>query len=91
MNKTELTNAVAERTGLSKKDVAQIVGATFDIMTESLTQGERVQVFGFGTFETRERSARMGRNPHTKEPCEIPASRVPVFKASKGLKDSVAK
>lgn len=91
MNKTELTNEVAQRTELPKKDVAQIVNATFDIINEALVQGERVQIFGFGTFETKERSARVGRNPHTKQTIQIAASRVPVFKASKGLKDSVAK
>ena len=61
-----------------------------DAITESLVQGEKVQLVGFGSFEVKARSARMGRNPHTKEPIEIPASRIPVFKAGKALKDTVA-
>ena len=90
MNKTELISAVAEKTGLSKKDSDAAIAAVVDANTESLVQGEKVQLVGFGSFEVKARSARMGRNPHTKEPIEIPASRIPVFKAGKALKDTVA-
>ena len=67
MNKTELIAAVAEKTGLSKKDSDAAVAAMVDVITESLVQGEKVQLVGFGSFEVKSRSARMGRNPHTKE------------------------
>ena len=90
MNKTELIAAVAEKTGLSKKDSDAAVAAVVDAITESLVQGEKVQLVGFGSFEVKKRAARTGRNPHTKEQIEIPASRVPVFKAGKALKDTVA-
>ena len=89
MNKTELIAAVAAKTGLSKKDAERAVAATFESISASLAKGDRVQLSGFGTFEVKERSARVGRNPHTKETIEIPASRTPVFKASKALKDLV--
>ncbi len=91
MNKTELIAAAAERAGLTKKDTERVLNAAIDAVTEALVQGERVQVSGFGTFETRMRQARMGRNPHTNEAIEIAATRVPAFKPSKALKDSVAK
>lgn len=91
MNKTELIAVVAENTGLTKKDAERVVAATFDAVTASLVKGEKVQISGFGSFETKEHEARMGRNPRTKEPIEIPATRVPAFKAAKALKDSVAK
>ena len=90
MNKADLINAVAEKTGLSKKDTEAAVAATFDVVAETLASGEKVQLVGFGSFEVKSRSARMGRNPHTKEQIEIPASKVPVFKAGKALKDTVA-
>ncbi len=90
MNKTELIAAVAEKTGLSKKDSDAAVAAVVDAITESLVNGEKVQLVGFGSFEVKSRSARMGRNPHTKEQIEIPAAKVPVFKAGKALKDTVA-
>ncbi len=90
MNKTELIAAVAEKTGLSKKDSDAAIAAVVDAITESLVQGEKVQLVGFGSFEVKNRSARTGRNPHTKEQIEIPASKVPVFKAGKALKDTVA-
>ena len=89
MNKTELIAAVAEKTGLSKKDSDAAVAAMVDVITESLVQGEKVQLVGFGSFEVKKRAARVGRNPKTKEPIEIPASTVPVFKAGKVLKDTV--
>ena len=89
MNKTELINAVAEKTGLSKKDSDAAVAAVVDAITESLVNGEKVQLVGFGSFEVKGRCARMGRNPHTGTMIKIPASKVPVFKAGKALKDAV--
>ena len=91
MNKTELISACAESTGLSKKDSERVLNAAIDAVTAALGKGEKVQSSGFGIFETKNREARIGRNPHTKETIEIPATRVPGFKASKALKDSVAK
>ena len=91
MNKTELIAAVAEKTGLSRKDAATVVGATFDTITASLQAGDKVQISGFGIFEVKSREARVGRNPRTKEEIQIPASRQPAFKASKALKDTVSK
>ena len=91
MNKTELIAAVAQKAGLTKKDAERVVCATFDTITESLVKGEKVQLSGFGIFETKEREARVGRNPRTKEALQIPATKTPAFKASKTLKDAVAK
>ena len=91
MNKTELVAAVAEKAALSKKDSEKAVNAAFEAITAALVAGDKVQLVGFGSFETKERSARIGRNPRTKEEIEIPASRVPAFKAGKALKDAVAK
>ena len=91
MNKTELVAAVAEKTGLTKKDAERVVTTTIETITETLVKGEKVQISGFGTFEVKAREARIGRNPHTKEAIDIPATNVPVFKASKALKDTVAK
>ena len=91
MNKTELIAAVAESAGLTKKDTDRVISAAIDAITAALVKGEKVQISGFGTFETKEREARVGRNPHTKEAIEIPATRVPGFKAGKALKDIVAK
>ena len=91
MNKTELIAIAAESAGLTKKDTERVLNAAIDAITASLVKGEKVQLSGFGTFETKEREARIGRNPHTKQSIEIPATRVPAFKASKALKDSVAK
>lgn len=91
MNKTELISACAESTGLSKKDSERVLNAAIDAITAALVKGEKVQISGFGIFETKNREARIGRNPHTKESITIPATRVPGFKASKALKDSVAK
>ena len=91
MNKTELIASVAQSAGLTKKDTDRVISAAIDAITAALVQGEKVQISGFGTFETKEREARVGRNPHTKEAIEIPATRVPGFKASKALKDIVAK
>ena len=91
MNKTELAAAVAEKTGLSKKDAERVVAATLETITQTLQKGEKVQLSGFGIFETKEREARVGRNPRTKEAIQIPATKTPAFKASKTLKDAVAK
>ncbi len=89
MNKTELINAVAEKTDLSKKDATSAVDAVFEVITGSLQKSEKVQLIGFGNFEVRERAARKGRNPQTGEEIEIPASNVPAFKPGKALKDAV--
>jgi len=89
MNKTELVNAVAESTELSKKDATKAVDAVFDAIQEALQNGDKVQLIGFGNFEVRERSARKGRNPQTGEEIEIAASRVPAFKPGKALKEAV--
>lgn len=91
MNKAELINAVATAADVSKKDAEAVVTATIDTIAEALNQGDKVQLVGFGSFEVKKRAARMGRNPKTKEAIEIPASKVPVFKAGKALKDAVAK
>ncbi len=91
MNKAELVAAVAEKTALSKKDSEKAVNAAFEAITAALIGGDKVQLVGFGAFEVKERNARVGRNPKTKEEIQIPASRVPVFKAGKALKDVVAK
>ena len=91
MNKTELVAAVAEKTGMSKKDSEKAVNAAFDSITEALAAGEKVQLVGFGAFEVKERNARVGRNPKTKETIEIPASRVASFKVGKAIKDAVSK
>ena len=91
MNKTELIAAIAEKAELSKKDAEAALNAMVDAVTEALVQGDKIQLIGFGSFEVKERAARVGRNPKTKESIEIPASVVPVFKAGKALKDAVAK
>ena len=91
MNKAELVAAVAEKTALSKKDSEKAVNAAFEAITAALVGGDKVQLVGFGAFEVKERNARVGRNPRTKEEIEIPASRVPAFKVGKALKDAVAK
>ena len=74
MNKTELVNALALRTGLSKKSAEDVLTTALDIITETLVQGEKVQLVGFGSFEVRERAPRIGRNPRTREEVTIPAS-----------------
>ena len=91
MNKAELIAAAAEKAELSKKDTEAAVNAVVDVITAALKKGDKVQLVGFGSFETRKRAARVGRNPRTKETIQIPATRLPVFKASKALKDTVAK
>ena len=91
MTKSDLISSVAEKTNLSKKDAEQAVSAVFDSITEALAADDKVQLVGFGSFEVRDRAARIGQNPSTHELIEIPASKVPAFKAGKGLKDAVAK
>ena len=90
MNKTELVASVAEKAGLTKKDSEKAVNAVLAAVSESLQKGEKVQLVGFGTFEVRERKARKARNPQTKKEITIPATKVPAFKAGKGLKEVVA-
>ena len=91
MNKTELINSMAEKCNLTKKDTEAALKAFTETVMETLAQGDKIQLVGFGTFETRERAAREGRNPRTKETIQIPASTVPVFKAGKEFKDRVNK
>ena len=91
MNKTELIAAAAEGSGVSKKAAERVLNAAIDAVTKSLVKGEKVQLSGFGIFETKDRQARIGRNPATRESVEIPATRVPTFKPSKVLKDLVGK
>ena len=90
MNKTELIAAVAEKADLSKKDAEAAITATVDAITEALTQGEKVQLVGFGSFEVKTRAARVGRNHRTGEEIPISEAKLPVFKAGKALKDAVA-
>ena len=91
MNKAELIAAVAEQTGLSKKDSERAVNATFEAIKTTVEAGEKVQLVGFGAFDVKTRDARIGRNPKTKEEIKILASRVPVFKAGKAFKDAIDK
>ncbi|HHW93227.1 MAG TPA: HU family DNA-binding protein [Clostridiaceae bacterium] len=91
MNKSELINAVAEKTQLTKKDSEKAVTAVFDVITEQLAKDEKVVLVGFGTFEVRHRAARKGRNPSTMEEIMIPATKAPAFKAGKNLKMQVNK
>ena len=91
MNKAELINAVAAATEFSKKDAEAAVTATLEAITSALKDGDKVQLVGFGSFEVKKRAERIGRNPKTKESIKIPASKVPVFKPGKALKDAVAK
>ena len=90
MNKAELIAEVAAKTGLSKKDSESAVNAFVDVVTNSLVKGEKVQIVGFGAFDVKERAERIGRNPQTKKEIQIPASKIPQFKAGKALKDAVA-
>jgi DNA-binding protein HU-beta len=89
MNKTDLVDAVAKTTKLSKKDSELAINAVLSTITDTLADGEKVVLVGFGTFEVRNRAARKGRNPSTKEEIHIPASKAPVFKAGKNLKERV--
>ena len=89
MNKTELIAEICDQTELSKKDVEAVMNSFMDVVTKELSKGEKIQLVGFGTFEVSERAARTGRNPSTRETIEIPAAKVPKFKAGKALKDAV--
>jgi DNA-binding protein HU-beta len=89
MNKSELVTKLAGQAEVSKKDAAKVLEAFKDVVAEALAHGDKVSLIGFGTFEVRERAARKGRNPQTNEVINIPASKVPAFKAGKGLKDVV--
>ena len=91
MNKTELIALTAEQTGMTKKDTERCINAAIDAITASLAKGEKVQLSGFGTFEIKERESRLGRNPRTKEPSQIPAAWVPAFKPSKALRELIDK
>ena len=89
MNKTELIAEVANKAGLSRKDAEKALGAVVETITEAVVKGDRVQLVGFGNFEVKERGPRKGRNVRTGEEIDIPASKSPVFKAGKGLKDAI--
>ena len=89
VNKTELISAVAEKAACTKKEADAAISAIINVIGDALKKGDKVQLVGFGTFETRKRAARKGLNPRTKETIDIPASTVPVFKAGKALKDSI--
>ena len=91
MNKSELVAALAEKTGATKKSVETSLNALVEVITDELKNDGKIQLVGFGTFEVRKRAARKGRNPQTKEEIKIPASKAPVFKAGKALKDTVNK
>lgn len=88
MNKVDLVNKVVEKSGLKKKDVEVTVNAVLDSISEALAEGDKVQLIGFGTFETRKRKARSGRNPQTGAPIDIPESFVPAFKPGNKLKET---
>ncbi len=89
MNKTELVAAIADKTGLTKKDAEEVVNAFTDTVTKALKKGDKVQLVGFGTFEVTKRSARTGRNPQTGETMKIAAAKAPKFKAGKAFKDAL--
>jgi len=89
MNKSDLIAAIAAKTGETKKNAEATVNAFVDVVTETLVKGDKVQLVGFGSLEVRKRAARKGRNPQTKEEIKIPASKAPVFKAGKALKELV--
>ncbi|MBD8946217.1 MULTISPECIES: HU family DNA-binding protein [Congzhengia] len=91
MNKTELVSAMAEKADVTKKDAEKVLGAFIDVVGDALKKGDKIQLVGFGTFETRERAAREGKNPQTGEKIKIAACTVPAFKAGKALKDLIAK
>ena len=91
MNKSDLIAAVAAKTGSTKKDAEASINSFVEVVTKALEKGDKVQLVGFGSFEVRKRAARKGRNPQTKEEIKIPASKAPVFKAGKALKELVNK
>lgn len=89
MNKTDLVNNIASKSGLTKKDVETVLNNVIGEITDALSTGDKVQLIGFGTFETRKRSGRVGRNPQTGKEISIPESKVPAFKAGNKLKEAV--
>ncbi len=89
MNKAELSSAIVAKTGLTKKDAEKVINAVVEVISDSLKAGEKVQIVGFGSFEVKERPARTARNPRTGEEIKIDASKAPVFKPGKALKDTV--
>ena len=89
MNKSELTAAVAEAAGLSKKDAEKALNAFVNVVTDTLKAGDKVQIVGFGSFEVKDRPAHKGRNPRTGEEIDVAASKAPVFAVGKSLKDAV--
>ena len=91
MTKSELTAIAAEHAGISKKDAERLINAAIDAASAALAKGEKVQLTGFGTFEVKQREAKIGRDPRTKESIQIPATKIPVFNPSKGLRDRVSK
>ena len=91
MNKTELIDKIAEKSGLSKKDSEKALSAILDSVEEALINSDKVQLIGFGSFEVKQRAARKGRNPQTMEEIDIPESKVPAFKAGKDLKEKLNK
>lgn len=91
MNKAELVEAMATKTGETKKSAEASLNAFVEVVTDSLKKGEKIQLVGFGSFEVRKRASRKGRNPQTGEEIKIPASKAPVFKAGKALKEIVNK
>lgn len=91
MNKAGLINVAAEKAGLSKKDIETAINVAIEVISDCLVEGDKVQLMGFGAFETKSRAERIGRNPKTKESIKIPASKVPMFKSGKALKDIVTK
>jgi DNA-binding protein HU-beta len=91
LNKTELVSSVAEKAEITKKEAEKVVGAVFASVEEALAKGDKVQLVGFGTFEVKQRAARIGRNPKTGEEINIPATKVPSFKPGKSLKENVGK
>ena len=91
MNKSELVSAIAAKTGATKKGAEESLNALVSVVTDALVKGDKVRLVGFGTFETRTRAARKGRNPQTGAEMKIPASKAPSFKAGKALKETVNK
>jgi len=91
MNKADLVTKISEKSRMSKKDSEKVLNAFMDSIEEALKKGDKIQLVGFGSFEVRERAARKGRNPQTKAEITIPASKAPVFKVGKALKDAVSK
>jgi DNA-binding protein HU-beta len=91
MNKTELVNSMADKSGLSKKDAEKALNAFLNVVEDAMVDGDKIALVGFGTFEVRTRAARKGRNPQTKEEITIPESKTPAFKAGKAFKDAVNK